>query len=176
MDVTTLPEGFNVWAASDALEGDIARLAEAFRWNTTPQGFNHWCNIRTGREPFDAESQEYVDACVRLAEANSTSDSLSPPRDLLKRLEEDWFNERENVDVLLVQAWQAGADAELEACCEWLRDDGWSGTLARLRAARRPKPPSLKEQALKQMEVLESHGAAFCNLGVLRRALETLPD
>ena len=78
--------------------------------------------------------------------------------------------------MLLVQAWQAGADAELEACCEWLRDDGWSGTLARLRAALRPKPPSLKEQALKQMEVLESHGADFCNLGVLRRALETLPD
>jgi hypothetical protein len=43
---------------------------------------------------------------------------------------------------------QWGADQELEACCEWLNyeDRGFWG--CKLRAARRPKPPSLKEQAL----------------------------
>ena len=43
---------------------------------------------------------------------------------------------------------QWGADQELEACCEWV-DWKWSGIKSReLRATRRPKPPSLKEQAL----------------------------
>jgi hypothetical protein len=43
---------------------------------------------------------------------------------------------------------QWGADQELEACCEWV-DWKWSGIKSReLRASRRPKPPSLKEQAL----------------------------
>jgi hypothetical protein len=52
---------------------------------------------------------------------------------------------------LCTQAAQWGADQELEACCEWLaKKQGHSGTLLfnALRAARRPKPPSLKEQAL----------------------------
>jgi hypothetical protein len=38
-----------------------------------------------------------------------------------------------------------GADQELEACCEWTAIVGGAEAL---RAARRPKPPSLKEQAL----------------------------
>jgi len=41
---------------------------------------------------------------------------MVPPNILLNNWESDWFNERENVDVLLIQAYQAGADAELEAC------------------------------------------------------------
>ena len=42
------------------------------------------------------------------------------------------------------------ADQELEACCEWLDSQAWAVEygLPNLRAARRPKPPSLKEQAL----------------------------
>ena len=43
------------------------------------------------------------------------------------------------------------ADQELEACCEWLctLESKWQLIrIADLRAARRPKPPSLKEQAL----------------------------
>ncbi len=47
------------------------------------------------------------------------------------------------------KAFQAGADQELEACCEWIwRETSDEGFIANLRAARRPKPPSLKEQAL----------------------------
>jgi hypothetical protein len=51
-------------------------------------------------------------------------------------------------EIFAARAAQWGADQELEACCEWLRDDGWRDCLARLRAARRPKPPSLAEEAL----------------------------
>ena len=41
---------------------------------------------------------------------------------------------------------QERADQELEACCEWL---GYPVAARQLRAARRPKPPTLAEQALK---------------------------
>jgi len=48
---------------------------------------------------------------------------------------------------------QERADQELEACCEWLVLNGYGEAASRLRAARRPKPPSLAEQG---MEALRS--------------------
>ena len=47
---------------------------------------------------------------------------------------------------LINHAYAAGADQELEACCEWTQYCEECGDS--LRAARRPKPPSLKEQVL----------------------------
>ena len=41
-----------------------------------------------------------------------------------------------------------GADQELEACCEWISKQDWTWTKAKLVAARRPKPPSLKDNEL----------------------------
>jgi acyl carrier protein phosphodiesterase len=86
----------------------------------------------------------------------------------------------------LVAAAQWGADQELEACCEWLEHkvllQHQHDVVLSLRAARRPKPPSLKEQAL---EALEAHFAALqageptyrpSYKAVIRRALEALPD
>jgi hypothetical protein len=109
---------------------------------------------------------------------------MVPPNILLNNWESDWFNERENVDVLLIQAYQAGADAELEACCEWLACD-WTNVESadKLRAARRSKPPSLKEQALKILE--EAPGPDYPRVmtvldadqhALIRRALEALPN
>jgi hypothetical protein len=78
---------------------------------------------------------------------------------------------------LATRAAQWGADQELEACCELTRDnDGYDAALA-LRAERRPKPPSLKEQALMHFE---SFAATFETSGgdsdLIRRALEALLD
>jgi hypothetical protein len=72
-------------------------------------------------------------------------------------------------------AAQWGADQELEACCEWL-SDGWGLPAAsdNLCAARRPKPPSLKERALSELDALENMGT--CNSETIRRALEALPE
>jgi hypothetical protein len=84
------------------------------------------------------------------------------------------------------QAAQWGADMELEACCEWL--DGWChdefpGGIENLRAARRPKPPSLKKQALKVLE--SAPGPDYPSVmtildadqhALIRRALEALPN
>ena len=80
---------------------------------------------------------------------------------------------------VITRAAQWGADQELEACCDWLETNGHWGLLvdlrlAHLRAARRPKPPSLKEQALEEVGAFEGMGT--CNIDIIRRALEMLPN
>jgi hypothetical protein len=82
-------------------------------------------------------------------------------------------------EYIATQAARWGADQELEACCEWVRDsDGYDAALG-LRADRRPKPPSLKEQALQALALLKvdasTHGLGF-DSSAIRRALESLPD
>jgi hypothetical protein len=74
-------------------------------------------------------------------------------------------------------AAQWGADQELEACCEWL-DKGFGDVgnfPATLRAARRPKPPSLKEQALKTLKYPKDFWSE-AEVDTIRRALEQLDD
>ena len=82
---------------------------------------------------------------------------------------------------ICVLAAHYGADQELEACCEWVGAvDGKYGP--RLRLARRPKPPSLKEQALKELAWVDKNlkGANFfgrCDaVHTIRLALEQLDD
>ena len=70
-----------------------------------------------------------------------------------------------------------GADQELEACCEWLLEEGaWPEEVANLRAARRPKPPSLKERALQAWAAVEAGTDDQTAMAVIRRALEQLDD
>lgn len=86
-----------------------------------------------------------------------------------------------SADVTVSVATQAarwGADQELEACCEWL-DMGCYQCSVALRAHRRPNPPSLKDEALAELELLRgdanAHGLGF-DAPAIRRALEALPD
>jgi hypothetical protein len=77
------------------------------------------------------------------------------------------------------RAAQWGADQELDACCEWVKGRDWTWTPADLRAARRPKPLSLKEQALAELERYEAE--EWCeemtfDSSIIRRALEQLDD
>ena len=76
---------------------------------------------------------------------------------------------------------QEARDEELEACCAevaWLET---ASTAKKIRHRRRPKPPSLKEQALKALEVEDDsmplrsleRGERF---DLIRRALEALPN
>ena len=99
---------------------------------------------------------------------------ITPPPELVQQ----WWDKCTSDDLigqLATQAAQWGADQELEACCEWFVRD-WTDieTADKLRAARRPKPPSLKEQALALLEV--EHGLNVEDLDLLRRALEALPN
>jgi hypothetical protein len=81
------------------------------------------------------------------------------------------------------QASQWGADQELEACCEYIRQ--WFADpqyrIAELRTARRPKPPSLKEEALKATRRFYANGhegrtdeELTDDFHTIRRALEAL--
>ena len=81
-------------------------------------------------------------------------------------------------------AAQWGADQELEACCEHIANKGkWFADphfrLKELREARRPKPPSLKKQALEQLGCIQTDLNKF-GMGIstdtIRRALEQLDD
>jgi len=98
-----------------------------------------------------------------------------PPSDLLKKWENAWFDEEEHPDVLLIQAFQAGADQELEACCEWISNELSPDIVDMLHAARRPKTPSLKEQALLAIDTAVADDRLSADVAnVVRRALEQL--
>jgi len=104
-----------------------------------------------------------------------TDHPITPPPELLKQWEDNWFDEREHADVLLIQAYQAGADAELDACCKWVSEESPIAA-TELRAARRPKPPSLKEQALEALSEMEDECLMVTQAATIRRALEALSD
>ena len=81
---------------------------------------------------------------------------------------------------------KAATDQELEACCEWVEANISTPEAAELRAARRPKPPSLKEQALADMDSMsiepclingiDTNALVRAKYDNIRRALEQLPD
>jgi len=99
---------------------------------------------------------------------------MVPSNILLNTWESDWFDERENVDVLWMQAYQAGADAELEACCEWLKDV--DEVADELRLARRGAPISLKERAFKALKAVAAMTETPEDIKIIRQALEQLDD
>jgi hypothetical protein len=74
-------------------------------------------------------------------------------------------------------AYAAGADAELNACCDYVVEVAIWGAPhwgSDLRYKRRPKPPSLKQQALDRL----GSGCFPCteSIDLIREALESLPD
>ena len=109
-----------------------------------------------------------------------TEHPITPPPELVEQWRNEWIERREPSGwvgyCIATQAARWGADQELEACCEWVSDDLAYDVADRLRAARRPKPPSLKEQALEVVTGLEKRWDLQCDLTLLRRALEQLDD
>jgi hypothetical protein len=81
-----------------------------------------------------------------------------------------------NPNELATLAAQWGADAELEACCAWLEQETTETYISALRATRRPKPPSLKEQALQAHHSMWDGGITRIEWELIRRALEQLDD
>jgi hypothetical protein len=88
-----------------------------------------------------------------------------------------------NLRDIATQAVQWGSDQELEACCAEMND--WGNihhscglNLSNfLRAARRPKPPSLKAQALLVIDTaVNDYRMSSDAASIIRRALEALDD
>ena len=105
---------------------------------------------------------------------------ITPPPELVQQ----WINEEDGLTAghIATQAARWGADQELEACVEWLEDadldDSQKVSWVNLRNARRPKPPSLKEEALEALEEIGQVGSALVRSrsDTIRRALEALPN
>ena len=96
---------------------------------------------------------------------------ITPPPGLI----EEWWGDRPSgtsIARLATQAAQWGADMELEGCCRWLpKLPPWSAE--DLRKHRRPKPPSLKEQALHELaDVYDRDKIDDTTYDTIRRALE----
>ena len=118
---------------------------------------------------------------------------ITPPPEL-RRL---WAQQAQRMDPHDPVAWMQhvsaqaarwGADQELEACLLVVgggRRENLSQVIA-LRDARRPKPPSLKEQALETLRSMQiepcwinginTNAELMSKYDILRRALEALDD
>ena len=105
---------------------------------------------------------------------------ITPPPELVQQ----WalmIEQHTDTEVFTIAA-QWGADQELEACCEWI--DSFQNNFVHahdLRLVRRPKTPSLKEQALKELTWVDKHLNMplhnHCTaIHTIRRDLEQLPD
>ncbi len=99
---------------------------------------------------------------------------IAPPPELI----EQWVKRYEDgagLQPLFYSIFQAGADRELEALLVWLRVKGFDNLASDLLSARRPKPPSLKEQALEALDRMDQFPTAD-DQHIIRRALEQLND
>jgi hypothetical protein len=101
---------------------------------------------------------------------------ITPPPELVEQWHSNSPLDRGSTVATLAAQW--GADQELEACCEWL--NGGSkidyDTAALLRAHRRPKLQSLKEQALDVLEDLSNGIETADSWFLIQSALEQLDD
>ena len=109
--------------------------------------------------------------------------SVTVLSDLIEQLESDIDRYGISTSEALARAYAAGADQQLERDAKWLDANAlFSQNLTitppgdALREAMRPKPPSLKEQALEVVTGLEKRWDLQCDLTLLRRALEQLDD
>ncbi len=107
---------------------------------------------------------------------------IAPPPELVQQWWDDFNGAFYEFEAITAKVFQYGADQELEACCEWIADwygHGCNEVIGNLRTSRRPKQPSLKEQALQALAEadLGSTEAEWSQrFDTIRRALEQLDD
>jgi hypothetical protein len=108
--------------------------------------------------------------------------SLTPPPELVAQWKAelptgvyDGYKYPQRETELCIQAAQWGADQELEACCKWFANEGYGTAPDRIRMHRRPKPPSLKEQALALVNSNKPY-LDDTSMDIIRKALEALPN
>jgi hypothetical protein len=107
---------------------------------------------------------------------------ITPSPELFKQWEDDILNKRDNVDHVLDCAWrngfQAGADAELEACRLWVSENESIYDAEELVEYRRPKPKTLKEMKERGLKAL---GECYAYIPddlyhEIKKVIESLPD
>jgi len=110
---------------------------------------------------------------------------ITPPPELALQWINEYLNEHPegvDVEVLVVNAAQWGADQELLACGNYLKQcAAWEEEdVTEFYNYRRPRPLSLKELALESVKRFEKSGEFFSDqmreLEFIRKALETIND
>jgi hypothetical protein len=116
---------------------------------------------------------------------------ITPPPELLQQWATEYWGKpvemiHDSKKYIATQAARWGADQELEACCDWLDFQKLAKhprMVSYLRAIRRPKPSSLKEQALQVLANADGadHPVVATVLtadqhALIRKALEQLDD
>jgi hypothetical protein len=101
---------------------------------------------------------------------------ITPPPELVQQWYDNMGPDPGSFESFAIAAARWGADVELDACCGYMQHEDFHGFARELRAARRPKLPSLKEQALEALGGLEKRWDLQCNLAAIRQALEQLDD
>ena len=110
---------------------------------------------------------------------------ITPPEDLAQEWFRKWnceesVEEEDAISYIAARAAQWGADQELEACMTFVKFHEGESLSRHLRDTRRPKPPTLKEQAFDELDRIPTHDSEGRSVGVdvsiLRRALEALPN
>jgi hypothetical protein len=110
------------------------------------------------------------------------TNSIIPPPELVQQWA-DMIATHTDTEVFSAAA-QWGADQELEACIKWvsiqLNCTDQEYLVPHFRAARRPKPPSVKEQLLQKLEHIRDVAGKYQitqnAINDLRVALEALPN
>ena len=124
------------------------------------------------KEDIKEQSKEVADYMIT-QEPTMTNHPITPPPELVS----EWANmfEFHSDAEVFTEVARWGSDTELEACCGELRWRGAASEMIKyLHAARRPKPPSLKEQALDELTSAERLYPA--DWSTIRKALEALPN
>jgi hypothetical protein len=108
---------------------------------------------------------------------------IVPPPELVEKWRMDYMGRGHAFIDVATKAAQWGSDQELEACCQNMKSIPSPlgvpfGEMASnaLRASRRPKPPSLKEQALAALEVIPKLVGFESERDAIRLALEALSN
>lgn len=107
--------------------------------------------------------------------------SITPPQCLINKWWEDApeDDELEFTKYIAIKAAQWGSNQELEECCAWLDEHlAYENNVTdNLRADRRPKPKSLKQQAIDELVAAynadQMDDTTFETLG---RIIKSLPD
>ena len=109
---------------------------------------------------------------------------IVPPTDLMKQWQHEAdFQFQPTYKYVATEAAQWGANRQLEKDAEWLDANALftnhliitpSGDA--LRQVMRPKPPSLKEQALALLDKAEDPSWDINDFSIVRKALEQLPE
>ena len=103
---------------------------------------------------------------------------VTPPPDKIH----NWLQLKKvgcSIEQIIAHAANWGADQELQHCAGWVSQ--FTNLMStNLINARRPKPPSLKEQALMQLDLITqqayAHNFPGFQADFIRRALEALDD